>query len=408
MTKNICFTFLVHQPFRLRDFHFFDIGSHQDYFNAETNARILQEVATSSYLPANTLLLRLIETYGSRIKVSFAISGTALDQIEQYAPEVMESFRRLAATGNVEFIGHTYSSSLSSIKSLSLFSNEVKAHKRRLFHCFKMQPQVFLNTGLLYSDAIGKVIAHLGFKGLITEGEAAVLRGNSLNALYENDSEPSLKLFLRNHSLSDDISLRFSQQNWSEWPLTSEKYLDWLSRLPDSDDLVNLVMDYGTFGAHHNSSSGIFDFLEFLFRQIAVSADLRLTTPSEVLRMLSPKETLKVATPISWEGAASPVTAWLDNDMQREAFNALYAFEQAMSRITNKKIHQEWERLKSADHFLYMKNESWGMGNVFNPYDTAYDSFLKYMNVIADFDLKVAELSKKKSSKRPLKTVLIP
>jgi len=398
--KKICFTFQVHQPYRLRNFHFFEIGSHYNYFDEETNARIMRQVAEHSYLPANKLLLDLINTHGNAIKVSFAISGTALDQMEQYVPEVLESFKEMAHTGNVEFLGQTYGTSLSSLKSETAFHEEVVAHKRQIGRLFGKRPKVFLNTGLLYSDKIGNIISDLGFKAVITEGKSVILDGKSPYNLYKSASRPPLNLLLRNTSLSDDIALRFSQRSWSEWPLTSEKYLGWLNSLPASDKLVNLVMDYGTFGERHKKESGIFAFLEYLFRHLAESKDLKLSTPGEVLKTVAPKGKLKVSKPISWTGTGKNASVWLANEMQQEAFDTLYAMEDLINNTRDKLLHQDWERLKSADHFLYMNDREEALDKLFNPYETPYDAFLKYMNVLSDFQLNVEDKTKKRSRRK--------
>jgi alpha-amylase len=398
--KNICFTFQVHQPFRLRNFHFFEIGDHYNYFDEETNARIMRQIAERSYLPTNKLLLDLIHTYSNKIKLSFLISGTALDQMEHYVPEVLESFNGLAATGNVEFLGQTYTTSLSSLKSTSAFHDEVLAHRKRITKLFGKRPRVFVNTGLVYSDDIGKMISDMGFKAVIVEGLPSVLKGKSPNNVYESASKPSLNLLLRNQSLSDDIAFRFSEQTWSERPLTSEKYLGWLSSLPVTDEVVNLVMDYGTFGAHQNKDTGIFSFLKYLLCSLAESKDLRLGTPGENIRILSPKGKLKVSKPISWTGQDMNSEAWLGNEMQQEACDTLYSMEDSIKNTKDKHLKSDWERLKSADHFLYMNNQNEAFYRLFNPYESPYDAFLKYMNVLADLQLKLDDKNKKKSKSR--------
>lgn len=233
-----------------------------------------------------------------------------------------------------------------------------------------------------------------------------ILNGKSPNNLYKSTSRPPLILFLRNTSLSDDIALRFSQRNWSEWPLTSEKYLGWLNALPASDELVNLVMDYGTFGEQHKKESGIFDFLEFLFRHIAESKDLKLSTPVEVLKSVSAKAKLKVSKPISYTGTDKNASAWLKNEMQQEACDTLYAMEDLVKNTRDKFLHQDWERLKSADHFLYMNNFEEVLGNLFNPYENPYAAFLKYMNVLSDFQLKVEDKTKKSSKRKNTRSLI--
>lgn len=397
--KNICLTFQVHQPYRLRNFHFFEIGNHYNYFDEEANARIVRQVSEHCYLPANELLLNMIHTYGSKIKVSFAISGTVLDQIEQYEPHVLQSFKELSATGNVEFLGQTYATSLSSLKSQSAFHYEVTTHKRCLFRHFGKRPKVFLNTGLLYSDTIGKMISDMGFKGVITEGISAILDGKSPNYLYQSTSRTPLNLLLRNKSLSEDIAHRFSHRNWSEWPLTADKYLGWLNAPTNDGQVINLVMDYGTFGEHHKKETGILDFLEYLLRYLAGSKDVKLSTPKEVLRTLSSKGKIKVPKPVSWASTDKNASAWLGNEMQQEAFDTLYAMEDSVKSTGDKLLYKEWERLESADHFLYMNNQDEAINRLFNPYESPYDAFLIYMNVLSDFELKIQDKHKTRAVK---------
>ena len=401
--KQLCFIFQVHQPFRLRNFHFFEIGEHYNYFDEETNARIIRQVEVESYLPTNKLLLQLIKEYGDRIKVSFAISGTALDQIEHYAPEVLNSFKELAATKNVEFLGQTYSTSLASLQSKNVFEEEVASHKKRIRRVFGTTPKVFLNTGLIYSDEIGKKVLDMGFRGMIVEDSNSLMNGQSPNHIYNSAVEPSLKLLLRNPSLSDDITLRFSHNNWSEWPLTSEKYMGWLRTLPAADELVNLVMDYGTFGARHKKESGIFNFLEYLFHYLAESEVLKLSTPQEVLKTFPSKGELSSANRISWTGTDQNLSAWLGNDMQQEAFDALYDMEEDIQKTKDKLLRKDWTYLQSADHFLYMNNEGEAGSNWYNPYEGPYDAFMKYMNVLSDFQFKLQDKPKTKSIRKKVK-----
>ena len=398
--KQVCFIFQVHQPFRLRNFHFFEIGSHHYYYDEETNARIMRQVAEKSYLPTNEILQRLIKDHGSKIKISYAISGTALDQMEQYAPEALESFKELAATGNVEFLGQTYSTSLSSLRSKSAFKDEVVTHKRRIKSLFGKTPKVFLNTGLIYSDEIGNIISDMGFKGVIVEGLFDFLNDQSHNYVYKSAEEASLKILLRNPSLSDDITLRFSNRNWSEWPLTADKYLGWLKGLPSQEQVVNLVMDYGTFGERHKKETGISNFLEYLLRYLVESKVLKLSTPEEVLRTFSPKGKLNIPDPISWTGMKNDLSAWLGNDMQKEAMDTLFGMEEAVKKTKDKLLHKDWVYLQSADHFLYMNNEGESGSNWYNPYEGPYEAFMKYMNVLSDFQLKLQDKTKTKSIRK--------
>src|SRR5664279_456681 len=262
--KTICFYFQVHQPFRLKRYRFFDIGNDPYYYDDYTNESILRKIADRCYLPANKVILNLIKEYGTRFKVSYSISGSALDQFELYAPEVIESFQKLAKTGCVEFLGETYSHSLVSLSNPAEFESQVKLHSEKIQKLFGQTPKVFRNTELIYSDEIGAEVAKMGFKAMVTEGAKHVLGWKSPNYLYCNALNPRLKILLRNFKLSDDIAFRFSNKSWSEYPLTAEKYVNWLNQLDSKEDTVNIFMDYETFGEHQAKESGIFEFLKAL------------------------------------------------------------------------------------------------------------------------------------------------
>lgn len=385
--KNICLTFQIHQPYRLKNFHFFDIGNHSNYFNDELNAELLHKVAKKSYLPANQLLLNLIKTYGKKIQINFAISGTALDQMEQYEPAVLKSFIELAKTGNVEFLGQTYSNSLSSLQSKSAFNQEVLVHKKRIESLFNQSPKVFFNTSLMYSNNIAELISELGFEGDIIEGSAQILQEKSNYLLYTNKQTPSIKLLIRNQSLSNDISLRFSWKEWSEWPLTADKYMSWLNALKPQDSLVNIVIDYATFGEYNRQESGIFSFLEYLIKYIVESKDFNLSTTQSAINSSYTSSKLDIVEPISWSESNNGVKNWLGNDLQKEAINRLYSLEKQVEKSIIKNVQKEFSYLQSADHFYYMNEED--HMNLLSPYDNPYDAFLTYMNVLSDFEIKL-------------------
>lgn len=389
--KNLCLIFLVHQPFRLKNFHFFEIGQHHNYYDEQKNKRIIRLVAEESYLPTNTLLLKLFKKYGDRIKISFAISGTALDQMELYTPKVLASFKDLANTDNIEFLAYPYSASLASMRQTGVFKEEVVNHKKRIQKLFGKTPKVFLNTALIYSDEIGKKVADMGFKGMIAEGCPALLGVESPNQIYTSAVEPSLKLLLRNPSLSDDITLRFSRKNWSEWPLTADKYMGWLQGLSSGEEVVNLVMDYNTFGERHKKETGIFNFFEYLLHYLAESEVLNLSTPKEVLKTFASVGGLNSPSSISWAGRKQNLSLWLGNEMQQEAFDILYRKEEEIHQIKDMRLCKDWTYLQSADHFLYMNNEDENIGNRYNPYEGPYEAFMKYMNVLSDLELRIQE-----------------
>tara|TARA_R110001583_G_scaffold94779_1_gene238484 strand:- start:1500 stop:2681 length:1182 start_codon:yes stop_codon:yes gene_type:complete len=387
--KYINFIFQVHQPYRLKEFHFFEIGNHQSYFDEKKNKTILRQVAERSYLPTNKLLLQLIKTYGKSIKISFAISGTALDQMEQYAPEVLESFKQLAATGNVEFLGQTYGASLASLINKTVFYDEVSKHQIRIKSLFGKTPTVFFNTGLIYSDAIGEMISNMGFKATIIEGLPSVLKGKNAFSVYNSPLSPSLTLFLRNESLSDDIALRFSQKDWCEWPLTTEKYMNWVKGLKPSEKVINLVMDYTTFGEGHKKDTGIFDFFEHLLIYVANEKNMELSTLQELATSYKAHSKLKVNKPISWAGKEKNLFLWQGNQLQQEALETLYKLENKIKETKDKLLLRDWMYLQSADHFCYMNHANGFTYYFINPYRSTYEAFLDYMNVLADIALRI-------------------
>ncbi|HLU93718.1 MAG TPA: glycoside hydrolase family 57 protein [Membranihabitans sp.] len=390
--KAICFYFQVHQPSRLRQYRFFDIGKNHSYFDDFTNETILRKVAERCYLPANQLMLDLIQRYGDQFKVSYSLSGTVMTQFQQYVPEVIDSFRRLAETGSVEFLAETYAHSLSSLKSKDEFQRQVRSQVAMVEELFGMTPTVFRNTELIYSDEISDMVAEMGYKAQLTEGARHIMGWRSPNYLYTSASSPQLKLLLKNFTLSDDIAFRFSNHSWKEWPLTTEKYVHWLNELNPNEEIVNLFIDYETFGEHQWAETGIFDFMRKLPEQIFQHSDFKFLTPSEVADQFQPISPMHVRYPISWADEERDLTAWLGNEMQDEAFDRLYQLEDKMKRVTDPKLKQDWNLLQASDHFYYQCTKWFSDGDVhkyFNPYDSPYDAFINFMNVLADFKLEV-------------------
>lgn len=397
--KSICFFFQVHQPFRLRRFRFFDIGKDPNYFDDFQNIYILKRVAEKCYLPMNKLLLDLIKEYGSQFKVSFSISGSALDQFNEYTPEVLESFKKLAKTGNVEFLAETNSHSLSSLKNKEEFIAQVTGHKEKITKLFGKTPTVFRNTEMIYSDEIGSMVAEMGFSAMLTEGAKHVLGWKSPNFIYTNAINPKLKLLLRNFRLSDDIAFRFSEKAWSDWPLTVEKFTQWIKETGDDDQVINLFMDYETFGEHQWADTGIFEFMKALPSEVFKNSDLAFNTPSEVIEKYQPVSKIHVPYPISWADEERDLTAWLGNELQDDAFDKLYELESLVKKCTDKTIKQNWKNLQNSDHFYYMCTKWFSDGEVhkyFNPYGSPYDAYINYMNVLSDFEIRVKKCSGKK------------
>ena len=392
MKKSICLYFQVHQPNRLRLYRFFDIGKDSHYYDDFANRTILRRVAQKCYLPMNALLLELIEAHKGAFKVAFSISGSVLEQFDRYAPEVIASFRKLADTGCVEFLSETYYHSLASLASPTEFKHQVLKHKAAIEHFFGVTPKAFRNTELIYSDAIGEMVYEMGFKTMLTEGARHVLGWKSPNFLYSGAQAPGLKLLLKNSSLSDDIAFRFSDRNWQDWPLTGEKYLSWLKAAAQNDEIVNLFMDYETFGEHQKASSGIFDFMRFLPEVVLADGEFEFVTPTQAGKKHRPVAELDVPDPISWADEERDVTAWLGNELQNDAFNKLNDQIEKLALLNDEGLWADFGHLQESDHFYYMCTKFFSDGAVhkyFNPYDTPYEAFINYMNVLSDFILRV-------------------
>ena len=398
--RNICLYFQVHQPYRFRTYRFFDIGHDHQYYDDFSNRSILQKITKKCYLPTNTLLLDLINKNKGKFKVSFSITGCFLEQCKKYSPETLKSFQELAATGCVEFLAETYSHSLVSLKNEKEFAYQVKAHSRLIEELFGQKPTVFRNTELVYSDNIGEQVYKMGFKAMLSEGAKHILGWKSPNFVYCNAKVPKLKLLLRNFKLSDDIAYRFSNQDWSEWPLTAQKFSSWIHEIDKKDELINLFMDYETFGEHQWEGSGIFEFLKAFPAEILSKKQFVFSTPSEIASKYEPMAVLNVEHPISWADEERDLTAWLGNNLQREAFDNLYNLAEDVALIDDKSIKQDWYNLQTSDHFYYMCTKYFSDGAVhqyFNPFKSPYDAFINYMNILSDFTERV-----KKAPKRAL------
>jgi len=390
--KAICFYFQVHQPFRLKRYRFFDLGHDHYYYDDFSNESIMKKVAGKCYIPANKIILELIQKHKGKFKVSFSLSGIVINQFRLYAPEVLDSFRQLAETGMVEFIAETDSHSLSSLKSRSQFEHQVEIHRQLMKTYLGVEPTSFRNTELIYSDLIGSWVADMGYKAMLTEGAKHVLGWKSPNYLYCNSINPRLKVLLRNFVLSDDIAFRFSNKQWSAWPLTADKYASWLNKLAPKSELVNIFLDYETFGEHNWKETGIFEFLQHLPGAILKKTPFKFMTPSEVADALQPVSAISVPSPISWADEERDITAWLGNELQAAAIDKLYELSDRVIKCNDDQINKDWEYLQSSDHFYYMATKFFSDGAVhayFNPYETPYDAFMNYMNVLSDFEIRL-------------------
>ena len=401
--------FQVHQPVRLRKYHFFDIGKNNDYYDDFANRTYTRKIADRCYLPANRVILDLIKKYGKNFKVAFSITGLAIEQFQKYAPEVIDSFRELAATGSVEFLAETYSHSLACLVDEAEFKRQVKRHSEVMKDLFGMKPVTFRNTELVYSDEIGEMVANMGYTTMLTEGARHILGWKSPNYLYTNSINPKLRLLLKNFRLSDDIAFRFSDQNWDQWPLTAEKYVSWLTAA--DGEIVNLFMDYETFGEHQSAGTGIFDFLAALPGQVFANSDFEFLTPKEAAAKHQPVAPLHVPYPISWADEERDLTAWLGNELQNEAFEELYKTRDKVNALKDEALIHDYNCLQASDHFYYMCTKLFADGDIhsyFTPYATPYEAFINYMNVLSDFILRVDneyEKQKGKTSKRTKKTI---
>ena len=381
---SVCFYFQVHQPYRLRRYTIFDNG--MDYFDGFKNAQVCRKVADKCYLPANRLLLDLILRHEGRFKVAFSITGVLLEQFREYAPDVLASFQDLAETGCVEFLGETYHHSLSYLFSPNEFASQVQTHRRLIQDTFGQTPRVFRNTELIYNNALAEAVERLGgFDAILSEGADHILGYRSPNYIYRPPNTRTLKLLLKNYRLSDDIAFRFSNRGWSEWPLRAEKFAHWIHAVNGNGFTVNLFVDYETFGEHQWEDTGIFEFLRHLPAEVFRHADTDFKTPSEVAAAYDAVDTVDVPYFISWADIERDLSAWLGNPMQHNAITELYNLEGMVKSSGDPDLLADWRKLQTSDHFYYMCTKWFADGDVhkyFNPYDSPYDSYINFMNVL--------------------------
>lgn len=381
---SVCFYFQVHQPLRLRHYTVFDDSNR--YFDDYKNAAICTKVANKCYLPANRLLLNLIKKYDGRFKIAYSLTGILLEQLQQYSPEVLSTFDALAETGCVEFLAETYYHSLSFLYSRDEFLEQVSKHTETIEYLFGQKPRVFRNTELIYNNDLAALIESTGkFDAIASEGADHILGFRSPNFVYRPKGCGKLKLLLKNYALSDDIAFRFSDRNWSQWPLTAGKFAQWVSAVNGNGNVVNLFMDYETFGEHQWADTGIFDFMSHLPQEILKHPDNDFKTPSEVVRSYEPVGTIDVPHLTSWADTERDVSAWLGNAMQSNAIHELYRLEKKIKDTSDENIIADWRKLQISDHFYYMCTKYFADGDVhkyFNPYDSPYDSYINFMNVL--------------------------
>lgn len=397
MKKTLCFYFQIHQPVRLRRYRFFDIGKRHDYFDEYVNRSTIRRVAERCYLPMNHLIMDLIKRYGTNFKVSFSISGSALEQFALHAPEVIESFKELAKTGSVEFLAETYAHSLASLSDTDEFERQVQRHAAKMEELFGQKPVTLRNSSLIYSDQIGERVAAMGFESMLTDGAKHVLGWKSPNFVYTNVMNPRLKLLLKNSRLSDDLTLRFSDHSWHEWPLTADKYARWLKDSTQDSEIVNLFMNYETFGENQLAETGIFEFMRSLPEYIFSTTDFEFLTPSEAVKKHQPVAPLHVPYPISWADEEKDITGWLGNELQNEAFEELFKIQPKVEALNDPELNEDYSRLQASDHFYYMRTKLFSDNDYHryvSPYETPYEAFINYMNVLSDFVARVEDMEK--------------
>ena len=385
---NVCFYFQVHQPFRMRGYRVFDIGEDHNYFNDKKNHDVMKKVAKKCYLPTNKIMLDLINKHDGRFKIAYSITGTAMEQFKLYAPEVLDSFRALAATGCVEFLSETYYHSLAYLYSKDEFKDQVELHRKMVRREFKQKPKIFRNTELIFNNEMANFVEKMGYKGILAEGADHILGWRSPNFVYRPKTTKKMRLLMKNYKLSDDIAFRFSNKGWNDWPLTAKKYADWIC--PVLGDTINLFMDYETFGEHQWEDTGIFNFLRHLPGEL-LGRGIGFQTPSELLKV-EPKDEMDIHLPVSWADIERDLSAWLGNKLQHSAAEQLYGLRKDVLRSRDKALIEQWRKLTTSDHLYYMCIKWFSDGDVhkyFNPYDSPYDAFISFMNVMNDMILRV-------------------
>lgn len=391
MMVTVCFYFQVHQPFRLRRYPVFDIGRNHHYFDDQKNAEVMRKVAGKCYLPTNRVLLELIHKHPGQFKVSFSISGVCLEQMQLYAPEVLKSFQDLAATGQVEFLAETYYHSLSFLYDKEEFRRQVQRQVETVQRLFGQTPKAFRNTELIYNNELAWHIEQMGFTTVLSEGWDPVLGWRNSNFVYRSKTTNNLKLLMKNYRLSDDVAFRFSNRGWEGWPLTAEKYAQWLSAVNGAGQVVNLFMDYETFGEHQWADTGIFDFLRAMPGEFLKHPHNDFKTVSETAAAYPIMDEIDCHNFISWADLERDLSAWIGNPMQKTSLDEIYKVGKTVLLSNDPQLIEDWRRLTTSDHFYYMCTKWFSDGDVhkyFNPYESPYEGYIAFINVLNDIALR--------------------
>jgi len=388
---SVVFYFQVHQPFRLRRYTIFD--SDRNYFDDWHNEQTCRKIAEKCYIPANKLLLDLIERHAGEFRVTFSLTGTILEQLAAWAPEALDGFRRLADTGCAEFIGETYYHSLSFLYNRKEFIEQTRRHRTAMASLFGQHPRVFRNTELTYNNDVAKVVEDMGFDAILTEGADHVLEYRSPNYVYAPPNCRRLKMLMKNYRLSDDLAFRFGNRTWPEWPLTAERFAGWIDEINGKGHLCNLFMDYETFGEHQWADTGIFEFLRTLPAHVLKKGSEFLTVGQAIDRHPSVGE-VDVPHMISWADTERDISAWLGNSMQANALHDVYALADDVLATGDEALIADWRKLQTSDHFYYMctkRADDGGVHKYFNPYESPYDAYINYMNILDSVRARVAK-----------------
>ncbi|MBQ7941005.1 MAG: alpha-amylase [Muribaculaceae bacterium] len=389
--KTICLYFEIHQIIHLKRYRCFDIGRDHYYYDDYENERSINEIAENSYIPALNTLIEMAKNNNGNFKVALSLSGVGLEQLEIHAPAVIELLHQLNDTGCCEFLCEPYSHGLSSLANEECFREDVERMKVKIKQMFGKTPKVFRNSSLIYSNEIGGMVADMGFKGMLTEGAKHVLGWKSPHYLYHCANNPNLKLLLRDFKLSDDISLRFSDSDWSEYPLFADKYIGWIADLPEEEQVINIFMELSSLGMAQPLSSNILEFLKAL-PQCARDKGIIFSTPSEIISKLKSVDQVDVPYPMSWVDEERDISCWLGNVMQREAFDKLYSVAERVHLCTDRRIKQDWSYMQASNNFRFMTTKNTGIAVERGIYDSPFDAFTNYMNILGDFISRVNSL----------------